>query len=50
MVLPGENEPLLGAIPFEAMDVLIHPYRQELIVSPEQLKVRSLQLPVYCLG
>ncbi|MFM7431576.1 MAG: clan AA aspartic protease [Flammeovirgaceae bacterium] len=29
MVLPGENEPLLGAIPMEDMDVLIHPYKQE---------------------
>ena len=35
MVLPGDNEPLLGAIPLEDMDVLIHPYRQELIVNPE---------------
>jgi len=29
MVLPGDNELLLGAIPLEDMDVLIHPYRQE---------------------
>lgn len=35
MVLPGDNEPLLGAIPLEDMDVLIHPQRQELIVNPE---------------
>jgi clan AA aspartic protease len=35
MVLPGDNEPLLGAIPMEDMDVLIHPLRQELIVNPE---------------
>jgi hypothetical protein len=34
MVLPGDSEPLLGAIPMEAMDVLIHPNRQELIVNP----------------
>ncbi|MFC4230649.1 aspartyl protease family protein [Parasediminibacterium paludis] len=34
MVLPGDNELLLGAIPLEDMDVLIHPYRQELIVNP----------------
>ncbi len=34
-VLPGDNEPLLGAIPMEDMDVLIHPLRQELIVNPE---------------
>ncbi len=35
MVLPGDNEPLLGAIPLEDMDVLIHPYRHELIVNPD---------------
>ena len=35
IVLPGDNEPLLGAIPLEDMDVLIHPLRQELIVNPE---------------
>lgn len=34
-VLQGDNEPLLGAIPMEEMDVLIHPQRQELIVNPE---------------
>src|SRR5450631_2306986 len=26
-VLPGDSEPLLGAIPMEEMDVLIHPQR-----------------------
>lgn len=35
MVLPGNSEPLLGAIPLEDMDVLIHPLRQELIVHPD---------------
>ena len=45
LVLPGDNEPLLGAIPLEDMDVLIHPLRQELIVNPEhpyyaQMKVK----------
>jgi len=35
MILPGDSEPLLGAIPMEDMDVLIHPLRQELIVNPE---------------
>ncbi len=35
MVLPGDNEPLLGAIPMEDMDILIHPRRQELIVNPD---------------
>ena len=35
IVLPGDNEPLLGSIPLEDMDVLIHPLRQELIVNPD---------------
>lgn len=35
IVLPGNAEPLLGAILMEDMDVLIHPLRQELIVNPE---------------
>ena len=34
-VLKGDSEPLLGAIPMEEMDVLIHPTRQELLVNPE---------------
>ena len=35
MVLPGSCEPLLGAIPLEDMDVLIHPQTQQLIVNPD---------------
>lgn len=35
MVLPGDNELLLGAIPMEDMDVVIDLYRRELIVNPE---------------
>jgi clan AA aspartic protease len=34
-VLPGVSEPLLGAIPMEEMDVLIHSKRQELVVNPK---------------
>jgi clan AA aspartic protease len=34
-VLKGDAEPILGAIPMEEMDVLIHPMRQELIVNPD---------------
>jgi len=45
MVLPGDNEPLPGAIPLEDMDVLIHPQLQELIVNPDhpyfaQIKIK----------
>jgi clan AA aspartic protease len=35
LVLPGESEILLGAIPMEQMDVLIHPKNNRLIVNPE---------------
>ena len=35
MVLPRDNELLLGAIPLDDMDVMVHPYRRELIVNPE---------------
>jgi clan AA aspartic protease len=35
MVLPGDTEPLFGAIPMEDMDLIIHPLRQELLVNPE---------------
>jgi clan AA aspartic protease len=34
-LLEGNSEPLLGAIPMEELDVLIHPLRQELLVNPE---------------
>ncbi len=35
MVMPGDAEPLLGAISLEDMDVLIHPSKHELIVNPD---------------
>ena len=44
MVLPGDNEPLLGAIPLEDMDVLIHPQRQELIVNPDHPYFAQMKL------
>lgn len=48
-VLEGNSEPLLGAIPMEEMDVLIHPLHQELIVNPEHpnyavLKMKNLTI------
>jgi clan AA aspartic protease len=48
MVLPGDSEMLLGAIPMEDMDFLIHPLRQELIVNPEhpyyaQMKMKGVR-------
>ena len=35
LVLPGDTEPLLGAIPMEEMDVLVSPREQQLIVNPQ---------------
>lgn len=35
MVLPGNAEPLLGAIPMEDMDVIINPKQGRLTVNPE---------------
>ena len=50
LVLPGDNEPLLGAIPMEEMDVIIHPLRQEMMVNPDhpyfaQLKLKGFTKP-----
>jgi clan AA aspartic protease len=44
MVLPGDCEPLLGAIPLEDMDLLIHPQRQELIVHPDHPYYAQMKL------
>lgn len=44
VVLQGGNEPLLGAIPMEEMDVIIHPRRQELLVNPEHPYYAQLSL------
>ena len=48
MVLQGDSEMLLGAIPKEDLDVLIHPLRQELVVNPEhpyyvQMKMKGVR-------
>lgn len=43
-VLPGDNECLLGAIPMEDMDVIIHPLRQELLVNPEHPYFAQMKL------
>lgn len=44
IVLPGDSEPLLGAIPMKEMDVIIHPQRQELIVHPDHPDYALLRL------
>ena len=35
MVLPGDSEPLFGAIPMEDMDLVVEPRAQRLTVNPE---------------
>ena len=44
LVLPGDSEPLLGAIPLEDMDVLIDSRRQELIVHPDHPDIALTKL------
>ena len=44
VVLQGDNEPLLGAIPMEEMDVIIHPRRPELLVNPEHPNYAQLSM------
>jgi clan AA aspartic protease len=44
MVLPGDAEVLLGAIPMEDMDVIIHPQRQELLVNPDHPYFAQMKL------
>jgi clan AA aspartic protease len=44
MVLPANSEPLLGAIPMEDLDVIIHPQRQELLVNPEHPYMAQMKL------
>lgn len=43
-VLPGDSEPLLGSIPVEEMDILIHPRQQELVVNPEHPNYAQLKM------
>ena len=44
MVFKGDVERLLGVIPMEEMDVLIHPLREELIVNAEHPYFAQLKL------
>ena len=44
LVLKDDTEPLLGLIPMEEMDVLIHPRNQELIVNPEHPNMAQLKM------
>ncbi len=44
LVLPGNAEVLLGAVPMELMDVLIHPAKQMLIVNPEHPNIAQMSM------
>ena len=44
LVLEGNAEPLLGAIPMEEMDVMVHPNRQELVGNIEHPERSILKL------
>lgn len=44
LVLPGDNEILLGAIPMEDMDVVIDPKRQTLEVHPDHPYFAQMKL------
>jgi len=44
MVLLSDAKVLLGSIPLEHMDVLIHPLRQELIVNPDHAYFAVIKL------
>jgi clan AA aspartic protease len=43
LLLPNDEEPLLGAIPLEEMDLYIHPARNELLVVHPEGPVMSLK-------
>ena len=50
-VLPGDAEPLLGAIPMEDMDLIIHPQKQQLVVHPDhpdlaQMKMKAMAVEI----
>jgi clan AA aspartic protease len=47
MVLPGNAEVLLGAIPMEDMDVIIDPLKQQLIVHPERPYIPKMSLKYF---
>jgi clan AA aspartic protease len=44
MVLPNNTEPLLGAIPLEDMDVILHPLTQQMIVNPDHPYYAQMKL------
>lgn len=43
-VLPGDSEVLLGSIPMEDMDVVLHPKQQTIAVNPESPYIAKKKL------
>ena len=43
VVMPGDSEPLLGAIPMEDMRIIIDPERQELTANPKPAPLVGLR-------
>ncbi len=44
ILLKGNTEMLLGAIPMEEMDVIIHPLKNKLMVNPEHPDMAQLKM------
>ncbi|HMU06020.1 MAG TPA: hypothetical protein PJ990_20440 [Saprospiraceae bacterium] len=44
MILPGDTEPLFGAIAMGDMDLIIYPLEQELLVNPEHPYFAQMRL------
>ena len=44
LVLPGADEILLGVIPLEAMDVIIDPLSQQLVVHPDRPDLAQMKV------
>jgi hypothetical protein len=44
LVLPGDTEPLLGAIPMEGLDVILLPKEQKMVVNPESPLIAKKKL------
>ncbi len=44
LVLPGDSEPLLGAIPMEDLDVVLLPKEQKMVVNPESPLIAKKKL------
>lgn len=48
LVIPNSSQPLLGVIPLEALDVVIDPKQQRLVVNPESPHIQSTIVKEIC--